>query len=275
MKYANNKHVGVINYTGNKQKLLGTLLDLFPDTCDRFIDACCGGLSVSMSVPYQRIVSNDIEDRLIEIYKTLEAVGEELSFSEVLNYIGAFDLDNQNKDGYLELREYYNQEDRSAFVLLTLLYHSFSNQIRFSPDGGFNMAFGRRTFNSSLQSKLRLFFQFLEAKRPEFTSMSYKEIEVLPTDFLYIDPPYLITDATYNSFWSPEEDKAMMEWLDSLPCKWGMSNVFHHRGKSNPQLIEWSAKHNTHILSGVGYVSGAHDSDSRPSKTTEVHICNY
>ncbi|WP_374847132.1 hypothetical protein ACEY2E_00505 [Metamycoplasma salivarium] len=38
-------------------------------------------------------------------------------------------------------------------------------------------------------------------------------------DFLYFDPPYLITNATYNSIWTVEHDKQLLELLDFLNNK--------------------------------------------------------
>lgn len=275
MPYKNDKYAGVVNYTGNKQRLLKKLLPLFPPSCNKFIDACCGGMSVAMSVDYPNIVANDIESKLIDVYTVLYELGEIEAFAEITNLIDSFDLDKGNTEGYLELRDYYNQEDDDPLVLLVLMYHSFSNQIRFSDAGDFNMHFGKRTFNPSLQRKLRLFFSFLEHKQPQFSKLHYSALEPASGDFLYVDPPYLITDATYNKFWSVKEDQDLMDWLDKLPCLWGMSNVFHHKGKTNQKLIDWASNYNTHIISDVEYVSGSYHAKNTDKPTVEVYICNY
>ena len=51
-----------MNYTGNKYKLLPQLLPLFPDADNvaTFYDAFCGGLAVSLNVPYTNIQSQTV-----------------------------------------------------------------------------------------------------------------------------------------------------------------------------------------------------------------------
>lgn len=42
--------LGLIPYTGNKEKLLPGVSKYFPKHYNRFVDAFCGGLSVSLYV---------------------------------------------------------------------------------------------------------------------------------------------------------------------------------------------------------------------------------
>lgn len=241
------------------------------------MDACAGGLSVALSSTLPTL-ANDYCYQLIEIYTTLSNLGRAAAFEEIFSIIDAFDLDKENAVGFEELKEGYNT-DKDPLLLLVLMYHSFSNQIRFNASGDFTMAFGRRTFNPSLQNKLNIFFDVQESSTPiKFSSCSFIELDIQDGDFVYIDPPYKITDATYNVYWSEDMDTELMAWLDSLDrrgIKWAMSNVFRHRGKTNEPLIEWSESYNTHVIDGVSYVSGSYRANNMEKPTVEVLITNY
>ena len=69
------------------------------------------------------------------------------------------------------------------------------------------------------------------------------------TDFVYLDPPYLNTLATYNENdgWTLEKDYQLFDIIDELSrkgIKWGMSNVYRNKGTHNSHLKEWAEKNN-------------------------------
>ena len=72
-------------------------------------------------------------------------------------------------------------------------------------------------------------------------------------DFIYCDPPYLITMASYNenNRWNVGNENDLISFLDELNnnnIKFGLSNVLYHKGKSNDILINWSKKYNVNFL---------------------------
>jgi DNA adenine methylase len=67
-------------------------------------------------------------------------------------------------------------------------------------------------------------------------------------DFVYCDPPYLITTGSYNDGkrgfkgWTDKEEKQLLKTLDNLDkqnVKFALSNVLEHKGKSNDILKKW------------------------------------
>lgn len=63
-------------------------------------------------------------------------------------------------------------------------------------------------------------------------------------DLVYLDPPYLITMAVYNSFWTEESDCSLYNYIDSLTnishAKVILSNVIMHKQTHyNPILLNW------------------------------------
>ena len=59
-----------------------------------------------------------------------------------------------------------------------------------------------------------------------------------------MDPPYLITCATYNEQggWNEQSEKDLLAFLDNLNNKgirFALSNVLRSKGKENKILISW------------------------------------
>lgn len=259
--------LGAIAYTGNKQSLLKTLIPMFPEYT-RFVDLFCGGLSVSLNVKGP-VISNDIQQPIIEMYKDLK----NREWEEVLDLVEKYSLSQTNEEGFLKLRKEYNKEN-NPFILYLLHFHSFSNMIRINPKGDFTAPFGKRTLNGN--SKKRFDNFKANVNKITFCSKSFYDVEILDGDFVYVDPPYLITSADYNKFWSEEEEIKLLSLLDSLNergIKFGLSNVLTHHGKENTLLKEWSKKYDvTHL--NKKYVFNIHHSKEK-NGTDEVFIKNY
>lgn len=265
-------YYGVIPYTGNKQKLLPELFKLFPDRNSymRFIDCFCGGLSVSLNVP-KPVLSNDYDRTLIDMYKRLQMLPDLYPVRELIKQHG---LGKNEKEAYLTFRDAYNK-NKDPLWLYVLILHSFSNVNRTNDKGDFNANFGCRTLNDSTVKRFEHFKN--NVRGIEFSSASFKDLDICLNDFVYCDPPYLITDAVYNKFWNEEREHELYDFLDNLNSdgiKFGLSNVTHHAGKQNDILIEWMQKYNVHNLNKK-YLLGQHTDSYEQNKTQEVYVCNY
>lgn len=265
-------YYGVIPYTGNKQKLLPELFKLFPDRNSymRFIDCFCGGLSVSLNVP-KPVLSNDYDRTLIDMYKRFQMLPD---LSPVRELIKQHGLGKNEKEAYLTFRDAYNK-NKDPLWLYVLILHSFSNVNRTNDKGDFNANFGCRTLNDSTVKRFEHFKN--NVRGIEFSSASFKDLDICLNDFVYCDPPYLITDAVYNKFWNEEREHELYDFLDNLNSdgiKFGLSNVTHHAGKQNDILIEWMQKYNVHNLDKK-YLLGQHTDSYEQNKTQEVYVCNY
>lgn len=110
------------------------------------------------------------------------------------------------------------------------------------------------------------------------TSLNFEEFidnQTIGTDdFLYFDPPYLITFSDYNKLWDPKEEKRLYDLLDRLNqrgVKWGLSNMVTHKGKTNELLIEWAQKYNEYSISS-NYISRFDNTIKENSK--EIYVTN-
>ena len=246
-----------LNYTGGKYRLLKQILPYFPDKIDTFVDLFCGGCNVGININADKVILNDINYKLINLFKTFKKrkssivndINEiittyELSQSELFGYAyygssGTDGLASYNKENYLKLRKNFNNleelqdSDYYYIMLYVLIIFGFNNQIRFNRSNEFNLPVGKRDFNAKIRKKLIEFTDRLCTKNIRFSSKDFSEFklsELTENSLVYLDPPYLITNAAYNEQggWSENDEKRLLKFLDKLNAKnikFALSNV--------------------------------------------------
>lgn len=274
-----------LNYIGGKTKLLPQILPLFPQNIDTFVDLFCGGANVCVNVNAKRKIANDNNTNVIGIFKAFQKYTIDDIISYVDNTIKAHGLNKLNKEGYLKFRENYNNStDKNPLDLFILICHAFNNQIRFNSKGGYNMPFGlnRSEFNNSIRNNLINFCESIS--NISFFSNDFRSINLDDfgsNDFIYCDPPYLITCASYNENggWGIREEKDLYDLLDradSKGIKFGMSNVLSNKGRTNEMLFKWATDNDytIHHLN-MSYSNCNYHIKDKQSITDEVLITNY
>ena len=279
-----------MNYTGGKYKLLPQILPLFPTEINTFVDLFTGGGNIAVNVNANKIIANDFEPHIIDIYKTFQKYEINELIKTIELAIQRFGLTIENADNFNKFREYYNKhiEDGYSFIMPVMLYvlicYSFNHQFRFNSKGEFNMPFGknRSQWNDSMKKNLINFHKAIIDKNITFTNKDFRELKIDKlscNDFVYCDPPYLITCATYNEKdgWNERCETDLLDLLDSLnskSVKFALSNVLFSKGKTNDLLIEWSKKYNVHHLDYTYQNCNYHTKD-KTSKPDEVLITNF
>ena len=271
-----------MNYTGGKYKLLPQILPLFPENIDTFVDMFCGGFNVGVNINANKIIGNDICKEVIEVYLGIQREGVENGIKLIKNEIDKYGLSKTNEVGYKTIRSHYNDGNKNWYIFYAMLAHSFNNNIRFNKQGGFNVPFGKRGFNPTLEKRFVEFGTAICEKSVIFTSESFETFDIsnlTKNDFVYLDPPYLITCANYNENggWTEIEEKKLLEMCDKLNAngiKFALSNVLEHKGLENEILKEWAKKYNIHYLN-YNYNNCIYHSNNRNSKTVEILITNY
>lgn len=276
-----------LNYTGGKYKLLNQIIPSFPKNIDTFVDLFCGGINVGININATTIICNDNIDYLIELYKYFQNHSSAQILEHIDSRIKEYKLNKTNQEGYLALREYYN-EHKFILDLYVLVCFSFNHVIRFNNKHKFNAPFGkeRSHFSDSLRKKLIEFIDEIHSKNIIFTNNDF-EIDLdgfSSNDFFYCDPPYLISQGVYNDGkrgfegWSPYHEERLLNLLSELNqrnIKFALSNVFENKGLKNELLIDWCEQNNFYanpISSNYGN-SNYHRKDRNAS--FEVLITNY
>lgn len=279
-----------LNYIGGKYKLLPQILPLFPKKINTFVDLFCGGCNVGINVRAEKVIFNDNLIYLIDLYKAFIENTEEDVLKFVENRIKEFQLSQTNEIGYKALRETYNKE-RNPLDLFVLTAYSFNHQIRFNNSHQFNNPFGRErsSFNASMHKKLISFIRTIKKRQVSFVCHNFDEFDfsiLNENDFVYCDPPYLITSGTYNdgkrgfTGWSDIEEKKLLDILDHLNqknIKFALSNVISHKGKQNDILHNWLLNREYHTFNlNKNYSNASYQTKNRDvDATREVLITNY
>ena len=208
-----------LNYTGGKYKLLPQLLPHFPEEIDTFVDLFCGGCNVGINVRANRYIYNDSCKDLIGLFTVMQRINREKFIQHIIRLIEEYELSDvktngyeyyncnskdglsaYNRDKYYRLRQDFNDReeyDETYYIMLyVLIVYAFNNQIRFNRNGKFNLPPGKRDFNQKLHDKLYGFIGALQNQQALFESKDFRDInyqELGINDFVYADPPYLIT----------------------------------------------------------------------------------
>ena len=287
MKYDKKTHVkSPLNYTGGKSKLLPQILPLFPDKVGTFIDLFCGGCNVGSNVNADKVIYNDYMSQIIELFKNWKDtnLGDTIQYIET--QIEKFNLSKQNQEGFLELRKQYN-EYRDIRDLFVLVAYAFNHQIRFNSKGEYNMPFGkdRSEYNKNMKTNLINFITRIQEQNSTFLNKSFDELNVeefTKDTFIYADPPYLITVASYNENggWNEQMEYKLLEYLDKCTengIKFALSNVLEMNDKSNDILKKWAQEkgYNIHHLNYTYGNCNYHKLDKTVGLTDEVLITNY
>lgn len=308
-----NKYIkSPINYTGNKLRILSQIEKYFPKECDVFVDLFSGGATVGFNVNAKKIIMIDSNERVINLLKTLASQDFKkiiieieknikkynLSYSMKTNYktyrnegyvFGNNGLKEYNKAGYYKLREDYNKlKNKNSFkaniLLYVLMVYGFNNDIRFNSLGEYNLPVGKTDFNKNNYNKILEFnnkaktidYEFI---CEDFRSEKVKEI-LLSANFIYCDPPYLITTAVYNegNGWNKKNEKELLDLLkelDNSNKSFALSNVIRKQDSNNELLINW-CNENGYTINRINYhyKSSSYNKKNRSGSEEEVLITN-
>lgn len=296
-----------LNYTGGKARLLNQILPKFPSKLNRFVDLFCGGCNVGLNVSANEVIYNDSNDKVIRLFKTIKKLGVDSVLSYVYEIIDQYKLSlvskygydyyncnssegvgKYNKDKYNKLRSYYNENNVSEIsdlFLYVLIVYAFNNQIRFNSKGEYNLPVGKRDFNRRMENKLYTFINKINEQSCNFFSKDFRDYDLSDLnndDLVYVDPPYLITCATYNENggWTENDEYSLLEMLDYLNSrnvKFALSNVLKNKGRENNILINWLKEHENLTIHHLNYnyANCNYHTENKNNICDEVLIINY
>ena len=289
-------------YVGDKFKLLSQLRENFPKDIERLVEPFCGGGSVFLNTPAKEYVLNDIDNNMVALHKFLIAYSKnETEFwANVEKIINQYHLSatykgtvipqelrtefpktyfaKYNKEAYTALRSDYNAHKDDLMRLYMLLIYGFNRMLRFNAKGDFNLPVGNVDFNDNVVKALTSYFNYVRDKEIQFYSMDFEDflnsLELTEKDFVYLDPPYLITFSEYNKLWDEDCEMRLIKVLDKLNergIRFAVSNVLWHRKKYNGTFNLWAQKYNI-VRVKSNYISF---NDNTDKDTYEVLVKNY
>ena len=290
-------------YVGDKYKLIQELSSYFPDDIEKFVEPFVGGGSVFMNIDARKFYLNDIDVNVIALHKFLCKSANKPTefFSRIESLIAEYGLSysykedripielrqqykktyyaKYNKEAYGQMKRDFNESSvADLYVLYLLLIYGFNRMLRFNKNGDFNLPVGNVDFNANVVNALEAYFMQVISKKPKWFNIDYKDflqkIRLSEKDFVYLDPPYLITFSEYNKLWNEQDEIELLQLLDSLNkrrIRFAISNVTHYKGRCNNLFIDWACKYNVHPIKS-NYIS-YHDNSTK--QISEVLITNY
>ena len=288
--------ISPIFYMGNKKKLINKgLIELFPKNISMFVDLFAGSGVVSMNTEASKYIINDIDTNLIDLYNMFKFTEADTIIEHIENRIEQYGLARERtkrnefkdkekieryKKAYMSLRSDYNK-NKTVLDFYTLMFYSFSQQFRFNNKGEFNMPCGNDCFSDKNKEYIRDGRDFFKSDNVIITNNDFRKLKISKFDnnsFVYLDPPYLDTTATYNENggWTIKDEQNLYnicEELDNNGIKFGMSNVFINKGKTNDKLIEWCNKNKWNVYTFDKFTYMACGKGNSNAK--EVFIKNY
>ncbi len=289
-------------YVGDKFKLVPQLKGHFPTDIDRFIEPFCGGGSVFLNAEAESYLVNDIDSYMIALHKLLFDYSNDVDgfWSKLTDIINDYGLSasflgrtvpdeykinfvktyyaKYNKEAYMKLRADFNSDKSDLLKLYVLLIYGFNRMLRFNGNGDFNLPVGNVDFNQNVVNALNAYFEYVSEKDIELFNLDFEEflskIEPTTDDFIYLDPPYLISFSEYNKLWNPETEHRLLNVLDELNSRhirFAVSNIIRHKNMYNKIFDTWAKKYNVVDITS-NYIS-FHDNTQKGSY--EVLVTNY
>lgn len=247
-----------LNYSGSKNYIVDQIIDELPESFDTFVDAMGGAFNVGINVRNsKKIVYNEYNPFVFEIVDMLLREDKDKIISNVKRIIKKFNLIKGDKEAYLNYRDYYNN-NKTAMNLFVLQMYCFQNQLRFNQKHDFNTPVGNCGCNETTFDRIKSFD--IDNRELETTNLDFNDIDITKYSkktVFYFDPPYIITNATYNDGkrgfkgWDEEQEEKLLSFLDRINKngqKFLLSNVINHNGKTNKILLNWAKDNNYKIV---------------------------
>ena len=275
-----------MNYIGNKYRVMGQIQKWFPRSIDTMVDLFCGGCDVTINTDAGVHYANDINYHVIDIFREFQKHSAEEILSYIDETIERWHLSRTDAEAYRLFRDHYNT-NKNPMDLYILMCFSFNYQFRFNENHAYNNPFGkdRSSFTASMRANLLKAWDKLAGV--QFTSGPFQcfDFGVLKQgDFLYADPPYLITCGSYNdgkrgfTGWTEKEERELYEILtdlDKAGIRFALSNVLEHNGETNEILLQWYKDHHYHLHQiQVSYQNSNYHAKKSTNVTKEILITN-
>ncbi len=286
-----------ILYMGNKLRLIRRgLVNLFPTNIKKFVDVFSGSAVVSMNTKAESYYLNDSDKILLQYYDLFKNHSAVEIIAHIKKQIVDYDLPTkatprsvidknlleQQKVAYSKFRDFYNQS-KNILDLYTLMFFAFSQQFRINKDGDFNMPLGNNCFSSQNEQAIHKGISFFKQPNIHLSNRDFEvfldEISLENSDFVYFDPPYSHSTATYNernNKWIKDDDLRLLAYcakLNQKGIKFGISNIFTNNNAENALLKDFCKENALNIFSPSSFTYSACGKGNKSHK--EVFICNY
>ena len=193
-----------LRWAGGKQWIAKQLASLIPSDIGTYYEPFLGGGSLFFTALPDRAVLSDLNQRLIETYRSLRDQSD-----EVIEVLSAWLNDEQT---YYDVRETaFEDSTRRAAQFIYLNRTCWNGLYRVNKQGEFNVPFGnhgRRVFDERHLADVSKNLKNVTIRHADFDQVLYC---AEAGDFVYLDPPYTALHAK-NGFLQYNE--RLFNWED-------------------------------------------------------------
>lgn len=185
---------------------------------------------------------------------------------------------------YLLLKNNFNLL-KNIEELIVLVLYGFNQQIRFNSNEEFNIPSGKFCWNEYQKNKFLNYCKSTKDKKISIYNLDFYEfVEKTKANLnkeksiFYFDPPYLISNATYNNKWCEKKERQLVYTLEKLTnegYKWFLSNILFSKGVENKILSSFLKNVNNisyEYISNVDYKNSNYNRKTYEHKDVEILV---
>lgn len=232
-----------IKYRGGKSAEIQHFLPFIPEEFETYIEPFVGGGAVYFYLEHKKNIINDINPKLMSLYKEIKNgypelrrqldLLEDLYRENQAEYEGKKQLagdeeyiENKNEKLFYQLRNVFNYPTDKwleGAIYYFINKTAYNGMIRYNKKGEYNVPFGRyKNFNTKRITEAH--YQLLQ--KTLLFNKDYSHIFQMAheDDFMFLDPPY---DCTFNDYgnlqfengFDEKEQLRLSEEFKKLKCK--------------------------------------------------------
>ncbi|MFW5848100.1 MAG: DNA adenine methylase [bacterium] len=279
-----------IYYTGNKYRLLSELKDYIPAKINTFIDLFGGSgvMAINFSQRSKKVIYNELNTNIYNLFNYLIKTPFKDVNNFILKIIKDFSLEEtkdlvSHKQCFYALRDYINKngynKDPKWFYVIS--HFSFCNGLTWNKNDLLDIGYGARFYKNDIIEYNLNYTQYYLSKKIKLYNKDFSYFLTDPfirtltkDDYVYIDPPYFGTKASYNKLWDAAKENQLLNGILKLhknKIKFGLSNIYQNKHTTNEHLIKWAKENGFYIhYPNVTYNYGGNGD----SESIEVFITN-
>lgn len=220
----------VIKWSGSKRSQASNIISYFPNEIETYYEPFCGGGSVMGTLLFEsdikpkHIICSDLNNDLISLFNKIKSEPLEVfkRYNEMWLLLNK-DEDKALKRTYFEkIRKEFN-ETHDPYMFMFIMRTTTNGMPRYNKKGEFNNSF-HITRNGIIPNTLEKIIydwsSMLNKNNVEFINCSFDALKPTVNDFIYLDPPYILSKGMY--FGNFDNNK-LWDWLRNIECDYIMS----------------------------------------------------
>lgn len=256
-----------IKTQGIKTKLVPFILsNIVWDGHGRWIEPFLGSGVVLFNAQPKRALVADTNKHIIAVYQAIQSGSlTGIRMRDFLEREGAL-LASKGECHYYEVRERFNQLG-SPYDFLFLNRSCFNGVMRFNSKGRFNVPFCRKekrfdpSYVTRICNQIDWVSTILEGRDWVFAVQDWRITlaEAAPSDFIYLDPPYVGRHTDYFGQWSEESANELAVRTKELGCSFAYSMWKKNKYRENEHLNAHFSNYRTVTMEHFYHVGSSED----------------